>query len=134
MLHAWLQGHFPLVPAGGIPFICGGLFYDDCYKYEPALDEWISSGTLSEDKAYSGYGSSESWGLVMAGGSSTVRLSSVFTTSDGETFGSLPGVLLYSYFREAPKPYPNHDLGFETSKLFTVLKLLLSLSLTLNVY
>ena len=56
------------------------------------MDQWINSGTLSEDKAYSGYGSSESWGLVMAGGSSTVRLSSVETTYDGETFGALPDI------------------------------------------
>ena len=82
----------PPVSEGGIPFVCGGFFYDDCYKYAPEIDEWVSSGTLSEDRAYSGYGSSESWGLVMAGGSSTVRLGSVETTFDGETFATLPDI------------------------------------------
>ena len=39
-----------------------------------------------------GYGSSESWGLVMVGGyrTGTESTISVETTSDGETFGSLP--------------------------------------------
>ena len=41
-----------------------------------------------------GYGSSESWGLVMVGGysSSIGSIISVETTSDGKTFGSLPNL------------------------------------------
>ena len=46
------------------------------------------------DRYNSGYGSSESWGLVMAGGTNGVDasqvLSSVETTDNGEVFGSLP--------------------------------------------
>ena len=42
-------------------------------------------------RAYTGYGSSESWGLVMAGGFNVNnQLSSVETTDDGQVFGSLP--------------------------------------------
>ena len=37
-----------------------------------------------------GYGSSENWGLVMAGGYNQGTLSSVETTDDGQVFGSLP--------------------------------------------
>ena len=45
------------------------------------------------ERTNSGYGSSESWGLVMVGGISyndLGPLSSVETTNNGEDFGSLP--------------------------------------------
>ena len=47
---------------------------------------------MAEARAYSGYGSSESWGLVMVGGynSNLGLLLSVETTNNGEDFGSLP--------------------------------------------
>ena len=59
---------------GGIPYVCGGYHQDGdtysdlCYKYVAALDDWDISGTMSEERRNSGYGSSESWGLVMTGG------------------------------------------------------------------
>ena len=55
-------------------------------------DEWVISGTLTEERSSMGYGSSESWGLVMAGGylGSYQLLSSVETTANGITFGTLP--------------------------------------------
>ena len=56
-------------------------------------DEWVISGTMAEEKTNSGYGSSESWGLVMVGGinyNDLGPLSSVETTNNGEDFGSLP--------------------------------------------
>ena len=57
----------------------------------PANDQWILSGTLSIERSFSGYDSSESWGLVMAGGSSKrTELNSVETTHNGETFELLP--------------------------------------------
>ena len=97
-----LQSSFP---EGGIPFVCGGdsnfesalVYNDGCYKYEAANDEWINSGALSEGRrTFSGYGSSESWGLVMAGGfgdgGGVDSLSSVETTYNGETFASLPDI------------------------------------------
>ena len=50
------------------------------------------------DRFYSGYGSSESWGLVMAGGYNGNILSSVETTYDGEAFGSLPDLPEENYY------------------------------------
>ena len=89
----------PSFPEGGIPFVCGGTSNseknDGCYKYEAANDEWINSGTMSGSRYFSGYGSSESWGLVMAGGFGDAiigELSSVETTYNGETFASLPDI------------------------------------------
>ena len=80
---------------GGIPFVCGGwnalgAGYGSCYKYVAKSDNWVISGTMAEQRAYSGYGSSESWGLVMAGGYSNKLLSSVESTYNGEIFGTLP--------------------------------------------
>ena len=82
---------------GGLPFICGGYnsadgYSDLCYKYEPANDEWYIIGVMDEERSYSGYGSSESWGLVMAGGrmAGGSYLSSVATTDSGDLFGYLP--------------------------------------------
>ena len=65
-------------------------YTDSCYRYIASSDEWEISGIMTEERAYSGYGSSKSWGLVMAGGVNTQYLSTVATTSDGEMFGSLP--------------------------------------------
>ena len=77
-----------------MPFVCGGYngeWTDLCYKYELTSDEWQISGTMTEERGYSGYASSESWGLVMAGGNNDDPdfLSTVTTTLDGEIFGSL---------------------------------------------
>ena len=72
---------------GGIPFVCGGLdqssYTDVCHKYVATSDEWVISGTMAEARAQTGYGSSESWGLVMAGGlNSNTMLSSIETTDN----------------------------------------------------
>ena len=76
---------------GGIPFICGGWpYHGSCYKYVAKSDNWVTSGTMAEIRGLSGYGSSESWGLVMAGGYSNEFLSSVESTYNGEIFGTLP--------------------------------------------
>ena len=83
---------------GGVPFVCGGYsdsstVIDFCHKYVATTDEWVLSGTLAEARGLSGYGSSESWGLVMAGGSEgdpPNYLSIVESTYNGETFGRLP--------------------------------------------
>ena len=58
------------------------------------MDEWSRSGNMVEGRYNIGYGSSESWGLVMVGGyrTSNGSIISVETTSDGETFGSLPNL------------------------------------------
>ena len=65
------MGGITFFAEGHIPFICGGKddeeYTDLCYKYVAALDEWEVSGTMAEERGYSGYGSSESWGLVMGG-------------------------------------------------------------------
>ena len=47
---------------------------------------------MSEERGYSSYASSESLGLVMAGGNNDdpFYLETVATTLDGEVFGSLP--------------------------------------------
>ena len=42
------------------------------------------------DRAFSGYGSSESWGLVMAGGVNTEYLSTVVSTDGGNGYTPLP--------------------------------------------
>ena len=80
---------------GGAPFLCGGyrygIDYSLCLKYQPANDSWVFSGEMVEERSLSGYGSSESWGLVMAGGRNSFSLATIATTSDGEYFGSLPG-------------------------------------------
>ena len=86
-------GHFA---GGGIPYVCGGgpSYYSDlCHKYVATSDEWVISGTMTESRGFCGYDSSESWGLVMAGGYDGYLLnylSSVESTSNGETFGNLP--------------------------------------------
>ena len=81
---------------GGVPFVCGGRreeYNDQCFKYDAALDAWATSGTLAETRSWTGYGSSENWGLIMAGGYSDDSFrSSVETTDDGEVFGSLPNM------------------------------------------
>ena len=89
----------PSFPEGEAPFICGGFYpvSDQCLKYSPESDTWVESGTLNGGfgRAFSGYGSSEHWGLVMVGGMgilSPPSLSSVETTYNGETFASLPNV------------------------------------------
>ena len=89
--------YYQLFAGGGTPFICGGGFdlttyYDQCYKYDAALDTWDISGTLAEARGYPGYGSSESWGLVIAGGFNAPlsSLTSVETTDDAQVIGALP--------------------------------------------
>ena len=89
-----LHTHFT---GGGIPFVCGGVIREEdvntdlCYQYDAALDTWEISGTMAVTRAFSGYGSSENWGLVMAGGSrGEPYLSSVETTDNGQVFDSLP--------------------------------------------
>ena len=49
-------------------------------------------GTLAVGRTHAGYGSSENWGLVMAGGISydISYISSVETTEDGQVFEALP--------------------------------------------
>ena len=44
------------------------------------------------ERSASGYASSESWGLVMAGGYNERDQSTVQTTFNGEAFGSLPNL------------------------------------------
>ena len=77
-----------------MPFLCGGGLYgfDKCFKYEAAFDTWDILGTLAMGRSYAGFSSSDSWGLVMAGGVDPELnyLSSVETTADGEVFGALP--------------------------------------------
>ena len=78
---------------GGVPFFCGGYIPGDgptdlCHKYVAESDEWEVSGTLSQRMAYTGHGSSESWGLVMTGDGDYPK--AVERTRDGETFGFLP--------------------------------------------
>ena len=81
---------------GNLPFICGGENNGDdtnkCYKYDVTLDQWAISGTMPEDRAYSGFDSSEAWGLIMSGGQddSFNGLESVLKTVNGEVFSSLP--------------------------------------------
>ena len=85
--------------AGGrIPFICAGYtglstYNDNCFNYDASLDQWVLSGNMSEEqsKRYIAYGSSESWGLVMAGGmdSGSNTLSRVDRTENGDIFESL---------------------------------------------
>ena len=53
-------------------------------------DEWVISGTIAEARSSSGYGSSESWGLVIAGGFNDTFFSNVESTYNGEIFGTLP--------------------------------------------
>ena len=85
-----------------MPFLCGGVLYgfDKCFKYEPVLDTWDILGTLAVGRSYAGYSSSESWGLVMAGGVTPdlSYLSSVETTADGQVFGALPDLLEWNSF------------------------------------
>ena len=50
------------------------------------------------DRFNSGYGSSESWGLVMAGGNNGYDISSVETTDDGQVLGSLPDLPQENYY------------------------------------
>ena len=61
-------------------------------------DEWVISGTIAEARSSSGYGSSESWGLVMAGGYNGGSSSSrVETTYNGKKFGILPDLEVESH-------------------------------------
>ena len=81
---------------GSSPFVCGGYdgsYSDLCYAYTAALDEWVISGTMAEERASSGYASSDTWGLIMAGGyDGSGNLASVATSYDGESFASLPAM------------------------------------------
>ena len=83
---------------GSSPFICGGYgssgSTDLCYTYTAALDEWVISGTMAEERGRSGYASSDTWGLIMAGGYNygSGSLASVETSYDGESFASLPAM------------------------------------------
>ena len=91
-----------LFSEGGIPFFCGGRtasmnYTDVCYKYVASEDQWIYSGHLFEVRAYSGYVSLESWGLVVAGGYDGGILSSVETTYNGVTFGHYPDMPTENY-------------------------------------
>ena len=62
-----------------------------CWKYVPSDDSWYELvNALGEKRAYSGYGFSESWGLVMAGGVDTQYLSTVETTDTGTHGNPLP--------------------------------------------
>ena len=53
---------------------------------------------MAVDRFNSGYGSSESWGLVMAGGRNGNYISSVETTDDGQVLGSLPDLPQENYY------------------------------------
>ena len=70
-----------------MPFLCGGGLYgfDKCFKYEAAFDTWDILGTLAVGRSYAGFSSSDSWGLVMAGGvdGGDNVVSSVPTTKNG---------------------------------------------------
>ena len=91
------------IPEGRIPFVCGGYngfdHTDVCYKYVAASDEWVESGNMAKPRAFSGYASSKSWGLVMSGGRgiSNIYLSSIEQTRNGETFGNLPDLVSENY-------------------------------------
>ena len=61
------------------------------------LDEWSYSGKLFEERAYSGFVSSQTWGLVVAGGYSGDAMSSVETTYNGVTFGHYPDMPTENY-------------------------------------
>ena len=86
---------------GGIPFVCGGYanstYTDVCHKYVATSDEWVISGTMAEARAQTGYGSSESWGLVMAGGFNFNYLSSIESTDNGEIFRTLPDLEIENF-------------------------------------
>ena len=78
-----------------MPYYCGGNIWgsgstDECYKYAFALDEWTLSGLMPEAKSSCGSDSSESWGLIVAGGTSGGN--SVETTDNGEVFEPLPNL------------------------------------------
>ena len=59
--------------ADDIPFFCGGdMDYlqrtASCWRYSASNDSWLEYiNAIGEKRAYSGYGSSVRWGLVMAG-------------------------------------------------------------------
>ena len=86
---------------GGSPFVCGGRqngdYTDICYKYEALSDKWLLFESMTEPRGWCGYDSSESWGLVMVGGTAGDEiLSSVERTIDGvlsTPLQALPGVI-----------------------------------------
>ena len=69
-----------------------------CSNYDAAIDEWIIlPETMSERRGWCGFSSSQSWGLVMAGGTRGDGFySSVETTDNGVVFGSLPDLPMES--------------------------------------
>ena len=79
---------------GGSPFVCGGrqngVYTDICYKYEASSDEWLIFESMSEPRGWCGYDSSESWGMVIAGGTiGDGFISSVEQTTNAEVFSPL---------------------------------------------
>ena len=54
---------------------------------------------MAEERRGSGYASSDTWGLIMAGGyDGSGSLASVETSYDGESFASLPAMPDESYY------------------------------------
>ena len=55
---------------GRIPHVCGGKGtqpIQECYRYVPANDTWVVSGTLAHLHVSSGYAYHNEFGLVMTG-------------------------------------------------------------------
>ena len=57
----------------GIPHICGGKETQECYRYLPANDTWVVSGTLAQFHVSSGYAYHNKFGLVMTGNAGAPR-------------------------------------------------------------
>ena len=53
---------------GKVPHICGGWKNLECFRYQPANDTWVVSGTLAYSHHYPGFTYHKELGLVMSGG------------------------------------------------------------------
>ena len=98
----YLEGACMAVLLEDQPHICAGWdalgsgYNDKCYRYDPVLDLWTESGTLTvQRRDYFGCAFSYAHGMVMAGGfgidnAPPNNLDTVEYTMHGTVFGKLP--------------------------------------------
>ena len=97
----YLEGACMSVLLEDQPHICAGrdaftAYNDKCYRYDPILDSWTESGTLTVQRLeFSGCAFSYAHGMVIAGGfgidnAPPTILDTVEYTMHGSVFGKLP--------------------------------------------
>ena len=97
----YLEGACMAVLLEDQPHVCAGrdafsAYNDKCYRYDPILDSWTESGTLTVPRLeFSGCAFSPAHGMVLAGGygidnAPPSTINTVEYTMHGSIFGKLP--------------------------------------------